>query len=101
MDTYRYDDVWKAEVDRCSEEWRAYCEAVCLLKRFFSLRSQIGRRRAVQDYEAALQRKRDKHGAHGEELAARLRADFMLIGTHEGPRIEQESIDQTGYRPAA
>ncbi len=102
MDAYRYNDAWKASVDRCGEEWRAYCEAVSVLKRFFQNQVLRGRRLAVLDYETALQLKREKHGQQGDALAARLRSDFLLIGTHEGERIEKEAVSQLEqYRPAA
>lgn len=92
MDTYLYSEAWKSEVDHAGEEWRAYCEAVSLLKRYFLTRVAKGRRLAKLEYEATLVQKEEKLGARGKPLVNRLRADFLLIGKHEGDRIEREAI---------
>lgn len=92
MEPYRYDEAWKAQVDHAGEEWRAYCEGVALLKRYFQTRAAQGRYRAKLEFEASLSKKEEKLGARGKELAGRLRADFLLIGEHEGDRIEREVL---------
>ena len=92
MDNYPYSDAWKRSVDHTGEEWRAYCEAVAGLKRYFQTRALHGRRLAKLEYEDYLVKKVEKLGARGQPLVDRLRADFLLIGTHEGERIEREAL---------
>lgn len=92
MSGYPYDPSWKASVAHDGEDWRAYCEAVALLKRYFQTRATQGRRSARLEFEASLAKKEEKLGARGRELAARLRADFLLIGQHEGEQIERDAL---------
>ena len=85
MDTYPYSDEWKAHVDKSGEEWRGYCEALYLIKRFLHLEKQEGRHCAVLDYKATLEKVRQ----HSRNLSRveKLDEDFRTIGQHEADKL--------------
>ena len=84
MDTYPYTDAWKATVDKSGEEWRAYCEALHLLKRYLTVEKQEGHRIAVRDYKATLA----LIECHGRQARVdKLKQDFLLIGLHEAETL--------------
>lgn len=87
MDTYPYNDQWKSTVDHNSEEWRSYCEAVTSLRRYFHTKILLGKATAAfkhNEYLNGLEKNRSA------ESIEKLRADFLLIGQHEGERVRAE-----------
>lgn len=95
MDTYPYNDQWKSTVDHCSEEWRSYCEAVACLRRYFRTKILLDKATATFKHNEYLDGLKKSRGAESIE---KLRADFLLIGQHEGERVraevEQELLSQ-------
>ena len=85
MDSYPYSDAWKATVDKCSEDWRSYCEALGLLKRYLKVEQQEGHQRAVQDYKATLARM--NQDPRSQTRVSKLNRDFLLIGINEAEKL--------------
>lgn len=85
MDAYPYSWAWKTAVDKSSDEWRGYCEALSLLKRYLRLEKNEGRGMAVRDYKATLARMRDD--TRSLKRVERLDNDFRLIGSNEAETL--------------
>ena len=85
MDTYPYTDAWKASVDKSGEEWRSYCEALSLVKRFLRIEKTENRLSAVRDYKATLERVRQN--SHNQVRMEKLDEDFRKIGAHEAEKL--------------
>lgn len=97
MSDYRYNDAWKATVDRSGEEWRAYCEALSSVKRFLLTEARDGRDVARAQWQRHLQDTQARRGPKGIE---RLQHDFALIGVHEG-QVLRESPEYRDARDKA
>lgn len=87
MDTYPYSDQWQSTVDHSSEEWRSYCETVSCLRRYFFTKIQHDKATATFKHNEYLDGLKKSRSAESIE---KLRADFLLIGQHEGERIRAE-----------
>lgn len=85
MDTYPYSCAWKAAVDKTSDEWRAYCEALSLLKQYLQLEKHEGRSAATHHYKATLERMR--RDVRSLPRVERLDKDFRLIGRYEAETL--------------
>lgn len=98
MSTYAYGPGWKSSVDRDSEDWRIYCEAISLLRQYLRNCRQVGKRAAWDDIQATLANL-GKRVVVGQEAVAvlapakqddrqekrrqRVRTVFLLAGQHE------------------
>lgn len=95
---YPYGAAWKAVVDRCGEEWRAYCQALSCVRRFVRTEGRLGRDAAVREW-------RDHLAAieflHGPANTARLKADFALVGRHESDEVRGTLTESRAERPDA
>lgn len=71
----RFTQEWKDSVDKTGEEWRAYCEAVACLRRYFRTRFDYGREVARQEFRQYL----DLIGRTGKsgERATSIEQDFQ------------------------
>ncbi len=85
---YPYTPEWKSRVDKNSEDWRAYCEATALIKRFLRLEREEGRNAALLDYRRTLDRMAGDR--HGGSSADRVDRDFRLIGLHEAAELRAQ-----------
>ena len=85
MDTYPYTDAWKASVDKSGEEWRSYCEALHLVKRFLFIEKNEDRSSAVRDYRATLEQVRQH--SRNQVRVEKLDEDFRMIGLHEAEKL--------------
>lgn len=81
---YKYGEAWKSTVDRNGEAWRAYCEALSCVKTFLGTQALDGRDAARREWDAHLAVVSRRRGARGSE---RLKADFEIIGVHEGSAL--------------
>lgn len=97
---YPFDVHWKATVDRSGPEWRAYCEAVALVKRYIATRRREGRASAVREFEETCERCAD-HGTWGRDRARRVRDLFQLVWTHERDALAAQGVaENEGPRAA-
>lgn len=87
MDTYPYSNQWKSTVDHNSEEWRSYCEAVSCLRHYFRTKILHDKETATFKHHEYLDGLKKTRSA---ESIKKLRADFILIGQHEGERVRVE-----------
>ena len=85
MEAYPYSATWKAAVDKTSDEWRGYCEAIALLKRYLMLEKTEGRPVAVLDYKTMLGRM--SNDSRSCTRVERLDRDFKLIGRYEAETL--------------
>jgi hypothetical protein len=70
-----------------------YCEALWRVKKYFRIQITQGRDVAMSDYRhylGILSGKEGKAQHRPQEVIERLRADFVLIGLHEGERIKAQ-----------
>lgn len=84
MGAYPYSEDWKSAVDKTSDEWRGYCEALALLKRYLLLEKN-GRSVAVRDYKETIGRMMSD--SRSVTRVARLDADFKLVGRYEADAL--------------
>lgn len=84
-DAYPYGTVWKATVDRHGPEWRAYCEAVHCLKKYYRDQLEYGKETALDRYRAYCDGLAGRPGSAAR--AERLKFDVQLVGRHEGRAI--------------
>ena len=81
MSSYPYGPEWRATVNKMSDEWRAYCEAVEQLRRYVRDTSLVGKRKAWE----AMQTRLSGLGNRCE----RVRTDVVLIGKNEIEMIRE------------
>lgn len=84
---YRFSLDWASLVDKTSEAWRAYCEAVWLSKIFLKTSAENGREAAKKEVENYLEEVAKKRG---ESMAEMLRADSRDVVAHEHDRLLAE-----------
>lgn len=102
IEGYPYGTVWKQSVQRSGEEWRAYCEAVFCLKRYFRTKRLAGKDAAKAEYDGYCASLDHLPRGGGARRVARLKSDFLLIGANEGEAIGAELANETvGQRAIA
>lgn len=89
MDAYPYTTEWQAAADKSGEDWRAYCEATTLVKRFLKLELEEGRPVALHDYRKTI-REIETQNRRSADQVKRLDQDFRLIGAHEAEVLRQQ-----------
>lgn len=80
---YAYGPDWQAAIDRSSEEWRHYCLAKSLVRRYLTVRLGQGKHAATAFWDSEEQ----AYGPARQSIWEQLRATARLIYTHEGSEI--------------